>query len=88
MIYEEYVANRIFLSDSYSKWWIICIYNASNDLPKTMSYEGVELSLNGQGTHTMMLSMKIYENGLYLGLVNKDAKKLSTKIPRWVFVWK
>ena len=35
---------------------------AGNDLPNSMSYEGVELILNGQGTRSIVF-VKIYESG-------------------------
>ena len=44
---------------------------AAIELPKSMNYEGAELSLNGQGTRAIFL-IKIYESGLYLSSANSN----------------
>lgn len=48
---------------------------AGNDLPNSMSYEGVELILNGQGTRSIVF-VKIYESGLYLNSENNNGEEI------------
>jgi len=48
---------------------------AANELPESIEYQEIKLSLNGQGTRVMFF-VKIYESGLYLISANSNADEV------------
>ena len=45
------------------------------DVPSTMEYQGIKLTLNGHGSRVKMF-MKVYENSLYLQSSNSNAEQI------------